>query len=145
MNQKIMLAAVALVAAGGLYWTQQSEGEAGSQAALPPVAGAAIVGVVLPAAFTPEAQIGKRGFENNCAKCHGDNGAGKQGVAPPLVHVIYEPNHHADEAIQRAVANGVRSHHWRFGNMPAVKGLTRADVSYIITYIRELQIENGIR
>jgi len=39
---------------------------------------------------------------------------------------------------------GVRAHHWSFGNMPAVEGLTRADVKMIIAYIRELQRANGI-
>jgi hypothetical protein len=39
---------------------------------------------------------------------------------------------------------GVQAHHWSFGNMPAVEGLTRGDVKMIIKYIRELQRENGI-
>ena len=43
-----------------------------------------------------------------------------------------------------AAKNGVRAHHWRFGNMPAVEGLTDGDVKMIARYIRELQKENGI-
>ena len=43
-----------------------------------------------------------------------------------------------------ATALGVRAHHWSFGNMPAVEGLTRADVKMIVAYIRELQRANGI-
>jgi hypothetical protein len=43
-----------------------------------------------------------------------------------------------------AAKNGVRAHHWKFGNMPPVKGLTQADVKYIARYVRELQRENGI-
>jgi hypothetical protein len=39
---------------------------------------------------------------------------------------------------------GVQAHHWRFGNMLAIEGLTRGDVTMIITYIRELQRANGI-
>jgi hypothetical protein len=39
---------------------------------------------------------------------------------------------------------GVQAHHWRFGNMPPVEGITRAEVATIITYIRELQRANGI-
>ncbi|MFT6451992.1 MAG: hypothetical protein ACJA06_001479 [Halocynthiibacter sp.] len=61
-----------------------------------------------------------------------------------MVHKIYEPNHHGDEAFQRAAAAGVRSHHWGFGNMPPVEGLTRGDVTMIVAYIRELQRSNGI-
>jgi len=39
---------------------------------------------------------------------------------------------------------GVRAHHWKFGNMPAIEGLTRADVKAIIAYVRELKRQNGI-
>jgi hypothetical protein len=60
------------------------------------------------------------------------------------VHKIYEPSHHGNESFQRAVAMGVRAHHWPFGNMPKVAGVTRAEVSTIITYVRELQRANGI-
>ena len=84
------------------------------------------------------------GGNAKCAACHGVNAAGKDGVAPPLVHKIYEPSHHGDESFQRAAALGVRAHHWPFGNMPAVEGVTRGDVKMITAYIRELQRANGI-
>jgi mono/diheme cytochrome c family protein len=100
--------------------------------------------VRLPSKLSSDALIGKRGFDAKCAACHGENATGLNGVAPPLVHKIYEPSHHADEAFQRAAKIGVRAHHWRFGDMPPVDGLTRADVKYITRYVRELQRENGI-
>lgn len=103
----------------------------------------AIVTVKVPA-LDGNAATGQRIFDSACASCHGTNAAGIEGSAPPLVHIIYEPSHHGDEAFQRAVAGGVRSHHWRFGNMPPVKGLTPGDVTMIVTYIRELQRANGI-
>lgn len=106
--------------------------------------GGPIAEVRLPTVLSQEAEIGKRGFEAKCAECHGENAAGQNGVAPPLVHKIYEPNHHSDEAFMLAAQNGVRSHHWKFGDMPPVEGLTRADVKYIARYVRELQRENGI-
>ncbi len=106
--------------------------------------GMPIVTVKLPAELTADAQIGKQVFEAKCAACHGENAAGQNGVAPPLVHKIYEPGHHADMAFVLAVQNGVRSHHWRFGNMPSVAGLTQGDVKLITRYIRELQQANGI-
>lgn len=88
-------------------------------------------------------QAGEAKFSANCAACHGVRGAGtKQG--PPLVHKIYEPNHHADMAFQRAAENGVRAHHWEFGNMPKIEGVTPADVEEIIRYVRWLQREAGI-
>jgi cytochrome c len=107
--------------------------------------GAPIAEVALPAELSPDAQIGKRAFEAKCATCHGANAAGQNGVAPPLVHQIYEPGHHSDAAFVLAARNGVPSHHWDFGNMAPVDGLTDADVKYIARYVRELQRENGIR
>ena len=103
-----------------------------------------LANVLLPDAFSQNAQIGQLGFEAKCAACHGVNAAGQDGVAPPLVHIIYEPSHHGDEAFQRAAAMGVRGHHWPFGDMPPVEGVTRADVTMIIAYLRELQRANGI-
>lgn len=100
--------------------------------------------VLLPESLSQNAQIGQLGFEAKCAACHGLNAAGQDGVAPPLVHIIYEPSHHGDEAFQRAAAMGVRGHHWPFGDMPPVEGVTRGDVTMIIAYIRELQRANGI-
>ena len=107
--------------------------------------GRPIVSVDVPAAFSAQALLGQKTYDANCASCHGGNAAGQDGVAPPLVHVIYEPGHHGDESFQRAVAQGVRAHHWPFGDMPPVDGLTRDDVADVVAYIRELQRTNGIR
>ena len=108
-----------------------------------PVEGNAIVAIQMPQ-IDGNAAIGQRIFENTCTACHGTNAVGVEGAGPPLIHVIYEPSHHADESFQRAVAVGVRSHHWRFGDMPPVEGLTRGDVAMVISYIREIQRANGI-
>ena len=93
----------------------------------------------LPAKF----KVGEEKFNANCSRCHGllANGTGN---GPPLVHKIYEPHHHADFAFQRAVAQGVRAHHWKFGNMPKIENVTPEDVRDIISYIRWLQREAGI-
>ena len=107
-------------------------------------ANTALAKVILPETLSPNAQSGKRGFEAKCVACHGVNAAGQDGVAPPLVHKIYEPSHHGDESFQRAVSLGVQAHHWRFGNMLPVEGLTRGDVKMITAYVRELQRANGI-
>ena len=88
--------------------------------------------------------LGKNIFELKCQSCHGINAAGRHEMGPPLVHKIYEPNHHSYQSFYRAVALGVKSHHWRFGNMAAVEDLTKGDVKAIISYVRELQRENGI-
>lgn len=104
----------------------------------------ALVSVSVSASFTEQEQTGNRAYDANCAACHGENAQGKQGVAPPLVHKIYEPSHHGDMAFVLAAQNGVRAHHWKFGNMPAVKGVTQADVMNIVAYVRALQRKNGI-
>jgi mono/diheme cytochrome c family protein len=86
---------------------------------------------------------GERLFNDNCARCHGARAAGTD-AGPPLVHIVYEPNHHADIAFQRAVALGVPAHHWRFGKMPPVPGVDEAAVERIIGYVRWLQRAAGI-
>ena len=142
MNRKSIFALVALgviVVSGILLWEEKQQ-PSSSRLTM----GIPIVAVSLPSTITAKAQQGKVIFEANCASCHGKNAVGQEGVAPPLVHKIYEPSHHGDESFQRAVAIGVRAHHWPFGNMPPVEGLDRGDVSRIIAYIRELQRENGI-
>lgn len=106
--------------------------------------GAPIEQVAIPANFSENAQIGQRVFDTKCAACHGANAAGQKGVAPPLVHKIYEPSHHSDMAFIMAAKNGVRAHHWNFGNMPQIEGITDGEVKLVTTYIRELQRENGI-
>lgn len=106
--------------------------------------GAPIAEVIPPADLSGNARLGKTVFEAKCATCHGQNAAGQNGVAPPLVHKIYEPNHHSDMAFVAAAQNGVRSHHWDFGNMPPVEGVTPGDVKMVVAYVRELQRANGI-
>ena len=71
----------------------------------------------------PDPIVGKSIYASKCAVCHGKGGTGSN-QGPPLVHKIYEPGHHADYSFYKAVASGVRSHHWRFGNMPAIPGIT---------------------
>ena len=103
-----------------------------------------MVAVILPASLSPAAQAGESAFGATCAACHGSNAAGIEGTAPPLVHKIYEPSHHADYAFEMAINQGVRAHHWRFGDMPAQPGVTPTDAQNIIAYVRELQRANGI-
>ena len=123
----------ALLAAGGLTYIFQKGTDKPA------------VSVVVPGSFSAAAMAGEVLFSANCATCHGKNAAGGTGNGPPLVHIIYEPNHHGDGSFYRAVAHGVRAHHWPFGNMPAIAGVSEADVTKIIAYVRELQRANGIR
>jgi len=93
--------------------------------------------------FSQIANKGQDLFNENCAACHGANASGSD-KGPPLIHRIYEPNHHGDGAIVNAAMKGVRSHHWKFGNMPPVEGITQQKVLKIVRYVRELQRANGI-
>lgn len=151
MNKTLAAGLGLLVVAGlAFYWMQTAPpGDGADHAMTPPetgqiAEGAPLVEVALPAELSVEAEVGQRIFEAKCAACHGVNAAGQNGVAPPLVHQIYEPGHHSDMAFVLAARNGVRSHHWRFGNMPPVDGLTDADIAMVTRYVRELQAENGI-
>ena len=98
--------------------------------------------VVIPE-FSAKAKAGARLFAENCAICHGENATGTD-QGPPLLHKVYEPGHHPDRLFQRAVTHGVMSHHWNFGHMPPVPGLSPADVAKIIAFVREFQRANGI-
>lgn len=121
---KRLVALVTIIVAAGVWYViqpQQDKSVAQPETVLPE---GALVAVTLPAAFTDKEQMGKRGYDAVCASCHGANGQGQDGVAPPLVHRIYEPGHHGDMAFVLAAKNGVRGHHWPFGNMPPIAGLT---------------------
>jgi mono/diheme cytochrome c family protein len=94
-------------------------------------------------AVAADTDRGQELFAANCAVCHGPAADGSP-AGPPLVHEIYEPSHHSDEAFQVAVANGVQPHHWDFGPMPPIGGLDRDDVADITAWVRELQRDAGI-
>lgn len=120
---------------GYLYISAGQPHSAGSRKPLTEVVVPKIVGL---------AKAGETLFNANCAACHGQNAAGNDGAGPPLVHIIYEPNHHSDQAFYMAAQNGVRQHHWTFGNMQPVKTVSREDIGNIIVYVRTLQSANGI-
>jgi len=72
------------------------------------------------------------------------HGAGGTGTAPPPIHPIYKPRHHPDAAFLRAAMDAVQSHHWSFGDMPPVEGISEKEVELIATFIRDVQRANGI-
>ena len=146
MNRTIMLVAAAILLVIGAYvFLIRDAGKQTHPAMLTdPAEGAPMVEVDLPDAFSPKAELGKTTYDTICTDCHGQNATGRMGMGPPLVHKIYEPAHHGDMSFHMAAQNGVRAHHWRFGDMPPQSGLTRADVDAIIAYVRELQRANGI-
>lgn len=145
MTRTLILWLVAFAVIGLLFWylsssTQQADT---GQSAIP-AGSTALVAVSVPTEFSAEGMAGKIAFDAKCAVCHGESAQGTKGKAPSLIQTIYRPAHHADFAFVLAVQNGVRAHHWPFGNMPPIEGLEQTEVLNIATYVREIQRENGI-
>jgi mono/diheme cytochrome c family protein len=86
--------------------------------------------------------IGEPLYQGNCASCHGSDLRGTD-LGPSHLSVVYEPNHHGDGAFILAARNGVRQHHWPYGDMAPVPGLDDSDLEAIIAYVRENQREFG--
>jgi mono/diheme cytochrome c family protein len=140
MLRLIQIAVVVAAALAVGWYILDQRADNGADAA---ASGTAMVQVTEPELAADEV-AGKLVFDANCAACHGPDAAGRDGIAPPLVHKIYEPSHHGDATFLLAVRNGVRSHHWRFGSMAPVQGLNDAEIDMIVAYVRALQRANGI-
>lgn len=81
-------------------------------------------------------------YDANCALCHGADLRGTE-RGPSLLSIVYEPAHHPDESIRSAIANGVSPHHWDFGPMPIIGGLSAAEVDAVIAHVRSVQVAQG--
>jgi len=88
---------------------------------------------------------GMQEFQKKCSVCHGKWAEGTADKGPPLIHPYYEPSHHDDDSFFRAALSGVQAHHWHFGDMPPVIGVTNQDIKQIVQFIRWWQRENGIQ
>ncbi len=97
-----------------------------------------------PEGFVGDSKKGAILYGQTCQKCHGIAGKGSH-QGPPLVHNTYNPRHHANLAFNLAVKIGVRSHHWKFGDMPPLPNVSPEDIENIIVYVRELQRNSGIQ
>jgi mono/diheme cytochrome c family protein len=134
--------ALAVIAIAGMAVAWRFLGGSGDDAQV--ADGGPLVEVAVPE-LSGDAERGRMVFAQNCASCHGENAAGRNGYGPPLVHKIYEPSHHGDQAFYLAARQGVRAHHWPFGNMPPVEGVEDREIALVVSYIRTLQRENGIQ
>lgn len=94
------------------------------------------------AASSGQAAEGEALYDANCASCHGSDLRGTAS-GPSHLSIVYEPNHHGDDAFRSAIANGAAQHHWTFGDMPAIDGLSTAEVDAIIAYVRDVQQREG--
>jgi len=92
----------------------------------------------------PNPTVGKPLYEKTCAACHGVSLSGTD-KGPPFLHRVYVPSHHGDAAFQLAVKNGVRAHHWKFGDMQPIPAVSADDVAHITAYVRFRQRKAGIQ
>lgn len=93
--------------------------------------------------MTPELNLGKMSFDAYCALCHGKT-AGGTDKGPTFISRIYHPAHHGDRAFMIAPKQGAKAHHWQFGDMPPVDGVTDKQLESIIEYVRAVQRANGL-
>jgi mono/diheme cytochrome c family protein len=87
---------------------------------------------------------GARIYANKCAECHGANMEGTA-KGPSHLSKVYEPSHHSDASFRQAIAKGSPQHHWNFGAMPPVQGVSDADATAVIAYIRAEQQARGFK
>ena len=93
--------------------------------------------------FSAKQRLGKLAYDAKCAVCHGKDTAGTN-TGPPFLHKVYHPGHHGDASFFRATVQGARAHHWPFGDMPKVEGVSKPMIINIIKYVRAMQKANGI-
>ena len=115
----------------------------GSESPAQSAAGAPGEGGPVSAALSDSARDGEELFNANCSACHGANAAGTD-QGPTLIDRIYHPNHHSDFSFVSAATRGVPQHHWGFGDMPPVPGVSPGEVAKIVCYVRHVQRAHGI-
>ena len=91
-----------------------------------------------------EFATGQALYNTQCAVCHGAAASGTV-LGPSFLSKIYVPSHHSNASFYLAVKQGVRAHHWSFGDMPALPHVTDDEVAQIISYVRWLQQQAGWR
>lgn len=96
-----------------------------------------------PQGFIGDSVTGETIYSQNCLACHGNAGLGTN-QGPPLVHKTYSTRRHAELAFHLAVKKGVRAHHWNFGDMKPIPGLSPEDVGHVVQYVRAIQRKSGI-
>ncbi len=124
----VVLAVVAIVALGG------------NSSPRDPMTGQS--GFDIPVQDTALVAEGEVLYRASCAACHGIDLRGTA-VGPSQLSVVYQPGHHSNESYISAAFNGVPAHHWEFGDMAPMPGLTQDDMDRIIAYIRENQRIEG--
>jgi len=86
--------------------------------------------------------VGSDLYAAGCAPCHGQDLRGTD-RGPSHLSTVYQPSHHADGSFLLAVKRGSPAHHWQFGDMPPIEGLTEEAVAAIVAFVRENQRLEG--
>ncbi len=136
----IFCLALLLLFAGGVYFDENS-GWFNAQVYAPytdvneveayqPVSGAAAV-----------LAQGKHTYDTICAACHGPDGAGKPGQAPPLAgsEWVNAAGHQRIVEIPQLGLNGqvtVEGQSWNLSMAPMGAGLSDSDLAAVLTYVR---------
>ena len=94
-------------------------------------------------AISEKLNLGKMNYEAYCASCHGKTARGTD-KGPTFISRIYHPEHHGDGAFYIAPKKGARAHHFKFGDMPPVKGVNDSQLQTIIEYVRAVQQANDL-
>ena len=82
-------------------------------------------------------------YQQSCASCHGTDLRGTD-QGPPHLSQVYAPGHHPDASFRAAITQGSPAHHWTFGEMPPVEGLSNDEIDLMIAYVREQQEIHGL-
>ena len=86
--------------------------------------------------------VGAELYLAKCAACHGEDLRGTD-QGPSHLSEVYEPNHHSDVAFVLAARRGVSPHHWSFGPMPPIGGLSDSELDAIVSFVRDAQDREG--
>lgn len=129
----VAVIAVVLLSIGG-------EGEAPEAAPVDPHTGLSEFDI--PVQDPDMVTAGQEVYEVSCSACHGLDLRGTP-TGPSLLSIIYNPIHHPDDAFLSAALNGVTAHHWAFGDMTPVAGVSEEQLEQVIAYVRDDQRVQG--
>jgi mono/diheme cytochrome c family protein len=102
----------------------------------------AVEGLVIPIQDPELVAAGEALYFATCAECHGGDLRGTD-LGPSHLSIVYAPNHHTDFAFVQAIKFGSQQHHWPYGPMEPIPGLSDEQIAAIIAFVRENQRVEG--
>ena len=98
--------------------------------------------IAVPAQDAELVAAGEAVYQAACSICHGSDLRGTD-RGPSHLSAVYRPNHHSDAAFLLAIKVGAAEHHWRFGAMEPIPGLTDEDIAAVTAFVRDRQRTEG--